>query len=60
MDYEDGWLLIRPSGTEPIVRIFAEGKDKETAEKIFEIGLKAVKKILRNWARYYPFYAFTS
>ena len=48
MDYEDGWLLIRPSGTEPIVRIFAEGKDKETAEKIFEIGLKAVKKILRN------------
>lgn len=47
IDYENGWLLIRPSGTEPIVRIFAEGKDKKTAKEIFEIGMKAVKRILQ-------------
>ncbi|RLI72129.1 phosphoglucosamine mutase [Archaeoglobales archaeon] len=47
IDYESGWLLIRPSGTEPIARIFAEGKDERTAKEIFEIGMKAVKKILQ-------------
>ena len=47
IDYENGWLLIRPSGTEPIARIFAEGKDKKTAEEIFKIGIEAVKKILQ-------------
>jgi phosphomannomutase/phosphoglucomutase len=46
IDFEDGWLLIRPSGTEPIARIFAEGKSKERARELFELGLKAVKKIL--------------
>ena len=46
IDYEDGWLLIRPSGTEPIARIFAEAKSKEKAEKLAEFGVKVVKKIL--------------
>jgi len=46
IDYEDGWLLIRPSGTEPIARIFAEGKTENRAKELLEIGMKAVKKIL--------------
>ena len=46
LDFEDGWLLIRPSGTEPIARIFAEGRTKERAEDLFEMGMKTVKKIL--------------
>ncbi len=46
IDFEDGWLLIRPSGTEPIARIFAEGKTRERAEELYEIGVKVVKKIL--------------
>ncbi len=29
----DGWIHIRPSGTEPVLRIYAEGKTKEAAEK---------------------------
>ncbi|MBN1446252.1 MAG: phosphoglucosamine mutase [Candidatus Omnitrophica bacterium] len=29
----DGWIHIRPSGTEPVLRIYAEGKTEETAEK---------------------------
>ncbi len=46
IDYEDGWLLIRPSGTEPIVRIFAEAKTKKRAKELLDLGMKAVKKIL--------------
>ncbi len=31
--YPDGWVLLRPSGTEQIFRIYSEAKDTETAEK---------------------------
>ncbi len=30
---DGGWVLLRPSGTEPIFRIYSESKDKELAEK---------------------------
>ncbi len=46
IDYEDGWLLIRPSGTEPIARVYAEGKTEERARELYEMGVKVVKKIL--------------
>lgn len=29
---EDEWLMIRPSGTEPVLRTYAEGRDKERAK----------------------------
>jgi phosphomannomutase/phosphoglucomutase len=45
-DFDDGWILIRPSGTEPIVRVFAEAKTREKAEELLDIGIKAVKRIL--------------
>lgn len=30
--YEDSWVLIRPSGTEPIVRIYGHSRNRETAK----------------------------
>ncbi|AKB34817.1 Phosphomannomutase [Methanosarcina siciliae C2J] len=42
--YEDGWVLIRPSGTEPIFRIFAEAKKQERAEELMHEGLEMVLK----------------
>jgi len=33
---DGGWILIRASGTEPIVRIYAEMKDKEEATRLLE------------------------
>ncbi|HEC94982.1 MAG TPA: phosphoglucosamine mutase, partial [Thermoplasmatales archaeon] len=31
---KEGWVLVRPSGTEPIFRVFAESKSRERAEKL--------------------------
>jgi len=45
---EDGWYLIRASGTEPKVRITAEGRTAEAAKRLMEKGkmlLKSGKKV---------------
>ena len=37
--FEDGsWMLMRPSGTEPMVRIYAEAEDREILEVLLEQG----------------------
>lgn len=40
------WILIRPSGTEPIIRIFAEAKSIEEARKLVEEYKEKLKKIV--------------
>jgi phosphoglucosamine mutase len=44
--FEDGWLLVRPSGTEPKIRLTAEAKTKARAREIYETGLDAVRQSL--------------
>jgi phosphomannomutase/phosphoglucomutase len=41
--YEDGWLLVRPSGTEPIIRIFVEAETKQRASALLEVGKQLTK-----------------
>ncbi len=37
--FEDGtWMLLRPSGTEPLVRIYAESEDRKDLEVLLEQG----------------------
>ena len=36
-DFDDGWLHLRPSNTEPVVRIIVEAKNRESAEKYINI-----------------------
>ncbi|SEW19006.1 phosphoglucosamine mutase [Halobacterium jilantaiense] len=36
LDYGDAWVLVRPSGTEPVVRIYAESTDHEHAQELAE------------------------
>ncbi|MFA9427558.1 phosphoglucosamine mutase [Natronorubrum sp. A-ect3] len=34
LDHGDAWVLARPSGTEPLVRIYAEARDTERAREL--------------------------
>jgi phosphomannomutase/phosphoglucomutase len=44
--FEDGWLLLRPSGTEPLFRCFAEARTGERAKELVELGMKELKAAL--------------
>lgn len=43
---EEGWVIIRPSGTEPIFRCFAEAKTKNKAKEMAKWGIALIKKHL--------------
>lgn len=45
---EDGWILLRPSNTEPIIRISAEAKTEEKLEKLYEFAEKELKQVLKG------------
>jgi phosphomannomutase/phosphoglucomutase len=40
---EHSWVLVRPSGTEPIIRIFAEAESQESADQL----AKKFEKVVR-------------
>lgn len=46
IDFEDGWVLIRPSGTEPKVRIYSESMDSAVAERRSEQFVSETLKIV--------------
>jgi phosphomannomutase len=35
---DDSWLLIRPSGTEPVLRVYAEGRSMEMVQALLQYG----------------------
>ncbi len=35
---DDGWLLIRPSGTEPVLRVYAEGRSPDEVKALLAYG----------------------
>lgn len=39
---EDGWFLIRPSNTQPLIRLTVEARDKEKLEEIASYAEKAI------------------
>ncbi|MBW3582675.1 MAG: phosphoglucosamine mutase [Euryarchaeota archaeon] len=43
LDSPDGWLLIRPSGTEPVVRVTAEAQSADRSDTLLSLGRKAVE-----------------
>jgi phosphoglucosamine mutase len=43
LTFKDGWLLVRPSGTEPKIRLTAEAKTGARAQQLYDAGLKAIK-----------------
>jgi len=45
-DFEDGWLHLRASNTEPVMRVIIEAKDQSTAQKYIDAVMKIRKKVL--------------
>jgi phosphomannomutase/phosphoglucomutase len=46
--YDEGWILIRASGTEPLYRSFAEGKTQETADRLCKIGVDLLNEAMKK------------
>ena len=46
--FDDGWVLIRPSGTEPIFRVFSEASNPERARDIAESYKKNVADLVEG------------
>jgi phosphomannomutase len=40
---DGGWLLIRPSGTEPILRVYAEAPEVRVTEALLAYGQTAAE-----------------
>ena len=47
--YEDGsWLLIRPSGTEPLMRIYVDSPSPTKAKELSQLGMNTVKRLIEE------------
>jgi phosphomannomutase/phosphoglucomutase len=44
----DGWVLMRPSGTEPIFRVYVEAKEKNKAEQIATFYKHLVEALMQR------------
>ena len=44
----DGWVLVRPSGTEPLFRVYAEAKSADRAKALAAEGADLVRRAVRR------------
>ncbi|MHA1333828.1 MAG: phosphoglucosamine mutase [Candidatus Odinarchaeia archaeon] len=45
---EKGWVIIRPSGTEPLFRCYAESSDKNASEELAKWGITLIKEAINS------------
>ena len=48
LSLKDGWILVRPSGTEPVIRITCESSSDEYVRKILENSKAIVERIIAS------------
>lgn len=44
---DESWLLMRPSGTEPVIRVYAESENPIRTQQIIRWGKEFVKRLIR-------------
>jgi len=45
---KDGWVLLRPSNTEPIIRVSAEARTEEKLKELYQFAEKELKRVLKG------------
>ena len=45
---EDGWVILRASNTEPVVRISAEARTKEKLKKLYYFAVTELNKAMKG------------
>ena len=45
MRSDSSWLMSRPSGTEPKLRIYSEGRSEKEAVRLIEFGKKIAQSV---------------
>ncbi|MHA2083809.1 MAG: hypothetical protein ACXABD_08655 [Candidatus Thorarchaeota archaeon] len=48
MSLKQGWILVRPSGTEPVIRITCEAQTNDIAESILAKAKTLVEKVIQK------------
>ena len=43
---DDSWLLVRPSGTEPVLRVYAEGRSPQMVREMMTYGQQIAASIV--------------
>ena len=44
--FDDSWLLIRPSGTEPVLRVYAEGRTQPMVKALLRYGEQVAESVV--------------
>lgn len=45
--FKDGWILLRPSGTEPKLKLVVEGETDIAARKLYDMAIEIAKEALK-------------
>ena len=48
LSLSEGWVLIRPSGTEPLIRVTVEAERADLADEIMRKALQLVDRVIRE------------
>jgi phosphomannomutase len=45
---DESWLLIRPSGTEPVLRVYAEAPNPQQVDLLLDAGVRLADNRIRQ------------
>jgi len=45
---ENAWVLVRDSGTEPVIRVTGESKDRSEAARVMKETLRLLRHVLKG------------